>query len=120
MRRAHILAAAISVFALIGVASPAFAESAQPANQGPWGPQPTHRFFQWNQSGRWSLRLDMSEPVGRNMQMRDVQAGAYYRVTPSLRVGGAVSLGDAPAQPDRTELPQNQAPRVKLETNFKF
>lgn len=62
----------------------------------------------------------MSQPFGRDMQMRDVQAGAYYHVTPSLRVGGAVSFGEAPSQSDRTDLPQSQAPRVKLETSFKF
>jgi hypothetical protein len=54
------------------------------------------------------------------MQFRDVQAGAFYRLTPSLRIGGAVSLGDAPAIPDRSNLPQTQAPRVRFETNFKF
>ncbi len=120
MRRAHIFAAAISTLALLGAASGAQAESASTAGAAQWGPQPTHHFFQWDQKGRWSLRLDMSQPVGRDMQLRDVQAGAYYRVTPSLRVGGAVSFGDAPAQTDRTDLPQNQAPRVKLETSFKF
>jgi hypothetical protein len=62
----------------------------------------------------------MSQPFGRDMQMRDVQAGAYYHVTPSLRVGGAVTFGEAPSQPNRTDLPQDQAPRVKLETSFKF
>jgi hypothetical protein len=118
MRRAPIFVAAISTLALIGAASGAHAESASGPTQ--WEPQPAHRSFQWDQKGRWSLRLDMSEPVGRDMQMRDVQAGAYYRITPQLRVGGAVSFSNAPAQPDRTDLPQNQAPRVKLETNFKF
>ena len=120
MRRAHILAAAISTLALIGAASGASAESATTTAPTPWGPQPSHHFFQWDQKGRWSLRLDMAQPVGRDMQMRDVQAGAYYHVTPSLRVGGAVTFGEAPSQPDRTDLPQNQAPRVKLETSFKF
>lgn len=116
MRRAHILAAAISTLALIGAASGARAESATT----PAALQPTHRLFSWDQKGRWSLRFDMSQPFGRDMQMRDVQAGAYYHVTPSLRVGGAVSFGEAPSQPNRTDLPQDQAPRVKLETNFKF
>lgn len=118
MGRAQIIAAAISSLVLIGAAGAARAESAQPVQA--WGPQPAHRSFFWDQKGRWSLKLDLSEPVGRGMQARDVQAGAYYHVTPSLRVGGAVSLGDAPSQPDRTDLPQNQAPRVKLETSFKF
>ena len=35
--------------------------------------------------------------------LNDVQAGAYYRLTPSLRVGGAVSLGDQPTTPDRSD-----------------
>ena len=71
---------------------------------------------------RRPLRLDMSQPVGRDMQLNDVQAGAYFRLTPTLRVGGAVALGDTPIAPDqRLNLPQqSQAPRVKLETNFKF
>jgi hypothetical protein len=133
MRRAQITAAALSILALIGAATAARAESphlspvgdanlAGPAptpGEAPWGPA-THHSLQWDQKGRWSLRLDMSQPVGREMELRDVQAGAYYHVTPSLRVGGAVSLGDAPAEPDHTTLPQSQAPRVKLETSFKF
>ena len=63
---------------------------------------PSH-LFQWDQKGRWSLRLDMSQPFGRDMQMRDVQAGAYYRVTPSLRVGGGGHLrrSAVTAQPHR-------------------
>jgi hypothetical protein len=118
MGRAHIIVAAISALVLAGGASGALAESASSAN--PWGPQPVHHFFQWDQKGRWSLKLDMAQPAGRDMQPRDVQAGAYYHVTPSLRVGGAVSFGDSPSQPSRTDLPQDQAPRVKLETSFKF
>jgi hypothetical protein len=134
MGRAHFAAAAISSLALIGAANAAHAESpriAAPTDlnlAGPapavgsaqWGPLPAHHSFQWDLKGRLSLRLDMSQPAGRDMQMRDVQAGAYYRLTPSLRVGGAVSLGDQPTTPDRSTLPQTQAPRVKLETNFKF
>ena len=86
-----------------------------------WGAQPVHKSLQWDQKGRWGLKLDMNEPVGREMQLRDVQAGAYYRVTPSLRVGGAVSLSDQPVLPDHSTLPTNtQAPQVKLETTFKF
>jgi hypothetical protein len=84
-----------------------------------WGPQPIHHTLQWNQK-RLSFSLDMTQPVGRDMQGRDVQAGAYYHITPRLRVGAAMSLGDAPTTPDRSNLPQTQAPRIRLETNFKF
>jgi hypothetical protein len=84
-----------------------------------WGPQPTHKTFQWDQK-HWGLRLDMSEPVGREMELRDIQAGAFFKITPSLRVGGAVAFADQPTQPDRTSLPTTTTSRVRLETIFKF
>lgn len=127
------MAATASALLLIGAAGAARADSPRPQitpvatdnlagvtlDQSHWGPQPTHHVLQWANKGRWSLQLDMSQPVGRDMELRDIQAGAFYRITPSLRVGGAVSLGD-PGAPDRSNLPQTQAPRVRLETNFKF
>jgi len=88
-------------------------------DQGQWGPQPVRHSLQLDKKG-WTLKLEMAEPVGREVEGRDVQAGAYYHITPSLQVGGAVSFGDAPSTPDRSNLPQTQAPRVRLETNFKF
>jgi opacity protein-like surface antigen len=136
---AQILVAAMSAASLMGAAMAAHAESppATPAlsitsdnltgrnilaDQNHWNGQPARRSLQWDEKGRWGLKLDMSQPVGRDLQLQDVQAGAYYRLTPSLRVGGAVSLGDSvvqqPAIP--TAPPQGQAPRVRLETSFKF
>jgi hypothetical protein len=126
--------AAISTLLLLGAAAQACAESpgapvtvTTSSNLGifatdpNWGVQPVHKSLQWDQKGRWGLKLDMIQPVGREMQLRDVQAGAYYRVTPSLRVGGAVSLsGGQVDQPDHNTLPSAQAPQVKLETTFKF
>jgi hypothetical protein len=100
-----------------------FATGNMPVDQNRWTAQPVHRSVQWdNNKSRWSLKLDMSQPVGRDMQLRDVQAGAYYRVTPSLRVGGAVTLGDGfTGQPSDGSAPvQAQSPRVRLETTFKF
>jgi hypothetical protein len=133
--RAHSFAAAIATLALFGAAAGAHAQSAG-AQAAPtasnnlgiltidpnhWGAPPAHKSLQWDQKGRWGLKLDMNEPVGREMQLRDVQAGAYYRVTPSLRVGGAVSLSNQPVLPDHTAVPANaQGPQVKLETTFKF
>src|ERR1700744_53272 len=58
-----------------------------------WGPHDARKTLQWDQKGHWGLKLDLNESAGRTMQLRDVQAGAYFRVTPQLRVGGAVSLG---------------------------
>jgi hypothetical protein len=55
------------------------------------------------------------------MQLNDVQAGAYFKLTPSIRVGGAVALGETdPALAARKNQAQEPAPRVRLETAFKF
>ncbi len=71
--------------------------------------------------GRWGVTLNLEQPTARPSTLNDVAAGAYYRITPSLRVGGAVALGEeqlAPG-PKKPDAAQGQ-PRVRLETNFKF
>ncbi len=134
--RARISLAAISALALLAVGAGARAETAGgqagvPAADGlnirtidpnHWNSQPasSHKSLLWSQKNRWSLKLDMNQPVGREMQLRDIQAGAYYRVTPSLRVGGSVAFSEEPNQPNSAPLPTTQAPQVKLETTFKF
>ncbi len=71
--------------------------------------------------GRWGLKLDLDQPVNRDMELQDVRAGAFFKLTPSLRVGGAVSLGDQNAKAlIRKNEPPEAAPRVRLETAFKF
>ena len=71
--------------------------------------------------GRWGMTFNVAEPTERRTQLNDLQAGAYFKVTPALRIGGAVALGDQRFVPSykRTE-PQNSSPRVRLETAFKF
>jgi hypothetical protein len=135
MTGARFITAVTATLVLLGAAGAAHAQSVrglivpvtdnltgETLDQGQWGPQPVHHRLEWSgdKKGRIILELDMSQPVGRDMQFRDVQGGAFYRLTPSLRIGGAVSLGDAPSAPDRSNLPQTQAPRVRLETTFKF
>ncbi len=41
-------------------------------------------------------------------------------MTPSLRVGGAVALGEKETPMYKKTEPQEGAPRVRLETAFKF
>jgi hypothetical protein len=131
--QARTLAGAIAAGALMSVAMAAHAD--QPGSQvtatsdalgirtiDPHaGPQAVHKSLQWDPKGRWGVKLDMNQPVGRDMQLRDVQAGAFYRVTPSLRVGGALALSGQTLPPDRqATVPLAPAPQVKLETSFKF
>jgi len=87
-----------------------------------WGPQVGRRSLQWDsQKARWGLKLDMDAPVGRPLSYkdRDVQAGAFYKITPSFRVGGSVRLGAMSDSPQYV-VPADKAPKVRLETAFKF
>jgi len=71
--------------------------------------------------GRWGVTLDLQQPSTRETNLNDIQAGAYYRITPSLRVGGAVAFGDQQLNAGpRPASPDGGAPRVQLETKFKF
>jgi hypothetical protein len=106
----------------INLNSNAFSNFSAEPETNHWSPQPAQKSLFWDQKGHWGLKLDLNQPVGRDMQLRDVQAGAYFRITPSIRVGGAVALGDTTTFDRTNPLPQQnqQGPRVKLETSFKF
>lgn len=71
---------------------------------------------------RWGLKLTMQPPVTRDIQLKDVEAGAYYKINPKLRVGGAVGLADtvAPDEAAKAKQSQQTTPRVKLNAIFKF
>lgn len=121
---AHLrIAAAVGTLILAGIAGQAHAQTAK---------KPTEAFtvrgeaqqnigqssktIQWDaKKGRWGLKLDL----GRDTQ-RDVEAGAYFRVTPSLRVGGAVGLESQQDVPVKKPGAEEAAPKVRLETAFKF
>ena len=72
-----------------------------------------------HQNGRWGLNLNTQQPVGREANLGDVDAGAYYRLTPRMRIGGSVGLAERRPDPARPE-PQRSQPRVRLETIFRF
>lgn len=74
-------------------------------------------------NSRWGVKLELKEPVTREMRLKDVEAGAYYRFTPALRVGGAVGLADKdpPASPAAAPKDSGEVtPRVRLGAIFKF
>lgn len=84
-------------------------------------PQGTQKSVKWDaRKGRWGLTLNLTQPGARDVQLNDVQAGAYFRITPSLRVGGAVALAEKAPEPTRKTQPNEGQPRVRLETAFKF
>ena len=78
--------------------------------------------LKWDaRKGRWGVTLNLDQPSNRDAQLNDIQAGAYFRLTPALRIGGAVALGEQPLVPAYKKSESNDvAPRVRLETAFKF
>jgi hypothetical protein len=115
-------AASVGVAAHAGTAADLFAQqndfTPQP-NQ--IGPQPPHRSLQWDShTGRWGLDFEMTEPSDRDEQWRDARVGLNYRIAGGLRAGVGVSLGPEFA-PDVHGIDNTgPAPRVRLQTSFKF
>jgi hypothetical protein len=88
-----------------------------PANQFFIAPSP-RKTVQLDTKGRWGLRLDMDQPTDRVDGWKDIQAGAYFRITPSLRVGGSVGVTDKLVS--APSMKPQETPRVHLETAFRF
>ncbi|CAN7173724.1 hypothetical protein LJR219_000287 [Phenylobacterium sp. LjRoot219] len=80
------------------------------------------RSLKWDaRKGRWGVTLNMEQSEVRPQSLNDVQAGAYYHITPSLRVGGAVALRDEQVTPGPKKIGAEESqPRVRLESSFKF
>ena len=74
--------------------------------------------LRFTERGRWGLDLNLSQPVGRDSNLGDVEAGAYYRVNPRLRVGATAEPEADPARPPQTD--RRTAPRFRLESIFRF
>jgi hypothetical protein len=107
----------------LDVASSAAARDAFAPDASQWGPQAGRRSLVWDsKTGHWGFNLDLNQQVGRPLSFsdRDIQAGAFYKITPSLRLGGAVSLGSVSSIPQTVMPPPDKAPRVRLETSLKF
>ncbi len=96
-------------------------EFASPSTYGPNAMAP-RRTLEWDANkGRWGLNLGVEQhATDQNVQWKDVSPGVYYRLTKRLHIGGAVSLAPDQAETLRMGQPQLPAPRVKLETTFKF
>ena len=130
MRLAAVVAASLGLVALLGVAGEASAQSrsrapavtlAEASNVQRSTPAQPRRGLRWNDNGRWGLDFNLNQPVGREAQWGDLEAGAYYRLSPRLRVGAAAGLATPEQDPARApETDRRSQPRVRLETLFRF
>ena len=66
------------------------------------------------------LTFTLQQPGERPATPNDVAAGAYYRITPSVRVGGSVAFGSQDLTPRANQARPADTPKVRLETAFKF
>jgi hypothetical protein len=83
--------------------------------------QPGSSRLRFTERGRWGLDLNLSQPVGRERNLGDLEAGAYYRVSPRLRVGAAAGLAEPESDPARApQTDRRAAPRFRLESIFRF
>ncbi len=83
--------------------------------------QPGSSRLRFTERGRWGLDLNLNQPVGRESNLGDVEAGAYYRVNPRLRVGAAAGLAEPESDPARAPQTDRRAtPRFRLESIFRF
>ena len=83
---------------------------------------PGSQTLKWDAAkGHWGVMLNMQQPAARAATANDIQAGAFYRITPSLRVGGSLALGEEQVTPGPKPSGVDPGqPRVQLETKFKF
>jgi hypothetical protein len=88
--------------------------------QDPLAPAGVRKTLQWDdKTGRWGLRVDVDQPGNRDAKLKEAEVGAYYRVTPSLRLGGAVGVTQTPS-PQKPVQSDPNAPRVRIESALKF
>jgi hypothetical protein len=117
-----------AALAMASVAAVAYAAPADPFSHDDFTPQPNqigpqapHRTLQFNnKTNRWGVNLEMAQPGDREVTWRDARIGLNYGVAPGLRTGVGVSLGDEQTPDGRKLTSDGPAPRVRLETTFKF
>ena len=114
------LAVAVAALLLAGAAAGGAMAQPKGAEDARWGLQTPRKSLQWDDKGRWGVNLNVDQPVDREVKAKDIEAGAFFRIAPSLRVGGSVRLGDKMAKPEKITPEDREAPRVRLETKFRF
>jgi hypothetical protein len=128
MRKSAVIAGLVAGLGLVAMADAASAQSASrtrapavslsEANAARAAtPQSRLRF---TERGRWGLDLNLNQPVGREESAGDVEAGAYYRVNPRLRVGATAGLAETERDPARAPQTDRPTARFRLESIFRF
>jgi len=85
------------------------------------------KVYAFSLKGKWGVKFDVNQPATTPSGPNDIDAGAFYKLTPSVRVAGTLGFGEKTIDSFRSDpvaTAQQQAtknqPRVRLETTFKF
>lgn len=87
-----------------------------------WQTQPNRKIgLAFVEGDRWSLRVDMtSREEGSPLAREEMTAGANFRITPRISVGGELLIG-ADELDDATQWQQQQIEAgIRLRSAFKF
>lgn len=130
MRKSAVIAGLVAGLALVAAADAAAAQTAtrgrasavslSEASAARTATPPSQSRLRFTERGRWGLDLNLNQPVGREDGLGDVEAGAYYRVNPRLRVGAAAGLAETERDPARAPQTERPAARFRLESIFRF
>jgi hypothetical protein len=130
MRKSAVIAGLVAGLALVAAADAAAAQTASrgrapavslsEANAARAAAPAGQSRLRFTERGRWGLDLNLNQPVGREDGLGDVEAGAYYRVNPRLRVGAAAGLAETERDPARAPQTERPTARFRLESIFRF
>ena len=85
------------------------------------------KVYAFSLKGKWGVKFDVNQPANTPSGPNDIDAGAFYKLSPSVRVAGTLGFGEKtndafradPVATAQEQATKNQ-PRVRLETTFKF
>ena len=131
MRKSAVIAGLVAGLALVAAADAAAAQTATRGRAPAVSlseasavrtatPSQNQSRLRFTERGRWGLDLNLNQPVGREDSLGDVEAGAYYRVNPRLRVGAAAGLAETERDPARAPQTERPTARFRLESIFRF
>ncbi|WP_291834778.1 NtrZ family periplasmic regulatory protein [Brevundimonas sp.] len=131
MRKSAVIAGLVAGLALVAAADAAAAQTAtrgrapavslsEASAARTATPSQNQSRLRFTERGRWGLDLNLNQPVGREDSLGDVEAGAYYRVNPRLRVGAAAGLAETERDPARAPQTERPTARFRLESIFRF
>lgn len=87
-----------------------------------WETEPARDInLQWVKGDRWQLNIDVTtRSEGSPLPREEVSAGATFRLTPRITIGGAVSIGADELERESFWDDEELEAGIRLQSAFKF